>query len=228
MSIDIMSHDQAVSSHAAERYIVGELSGAERESFEGHYFDCPDCFEQISVDGRLMGEFLGHAREVLDPEPEKSWLAQMLADLRRPAPVFVSALLLCALGIGTYQQVQIADARKPRTEAHVFVPGTQKGASAAGNAFKTVSIPRKSALSLSVDFTPKGEYDSYQAQIITESGKVRYTVPLTVRPDDYSASIALPANTLEAGKYYVAIQGLPRNGSPVELATGAFELQYVD
>jgi len=222
MSIDIMSHDQAVSSHAAERYIVGELSGAERESFEGHYFDCPDCFEQISVDGRLMGEFLGHAREVLDPEPEKSWLAQMLADLRRPAPVFVSALLLCALGIGTYQQVQIADARKPKVEASFFVPNDVKGAA------KAISVSRKAQLSLRADFTPSSEFSSYRAQIVAESGKVEYVLPLAAGQTGYSITIGLPASSLSAGTHFLVIEGRKSDGSVTELQHGAFDLQFVD
>jgi len=222
MNLETMSHDQAVSSHAPERYLLGELDAAERDAFEGHYFDCTACFEEI----KKGSQFLSYSREVLDPQPEKTGLAALLGDLRRPAPAFVSAALLLAMGLGTYQQVQIADARKPKVEAHVFVPGTQKGA--ADKAFKSVSISRKSGLSLSIDFTPKSEYESYQAQIITESGKVKYTVPVSLRPGEYSVTIGLPPNALEAGKYSVAIQGLPHKGSPVELTSGAFELQFVD
>ena len=62
MSLDIMNHDQAVRSHAAERYLLDELEPAERDAFEGHYFDCTDCFDHI----KQGSEFLGLAREVLD------------------------------------------------------------------------------------------------------------------------------------------------------------------
>ena len=223
MSIDIMSHDQAVTSHAAERYIVGELSGAERESFEGHYFDCPDCFEQISVDGRLMGEFLGHAREVLDPEPEKSWLAQMLGDLRRPAPVFVSALLLCALGIGVYQQSVISAFRAPREEARYFLPqGSRAGA-------KPISVSRKTGLSLTVTVGPKPEFVSYRAQIIAESGKSKYTFPVSRPTDDGSVTFGLRADALPAGRYSVLIQGVTKDGNVTEAGGGGpFDLKFVD
>ena len=222
MNLETMSHDQAVSSHAPERYLLGELDPTERDAFEGHYFDCTACFDQV----KKGSQFLSYAGEVLGREQEKGWLAALVGDLRRPAPAFVTAALVCAMGLGTYQQIQIADARRPHMEAHVFVPGAQKGA--AEKAFKAVSISRKSGLSLSMDFTPRTEYESYQAQIITESGKVKYTVPVTVRPGDYSVTIGLPANALEAGKYSVAIQGLPHNGSPVDLTRGAFELQFLD
>jgi hypothetical protein len=218
MTIDTMSHDQAVSSQAVERYVLGELSGDERESFEGHYFDCPDCFQQIQLDS----QFLAHAREVLDTEPEKGWLAQMLGDMRRPAPMFVSALLLCALGIGTYQQVQIADARKPKVEASFFVPNDVKGAA------KPISVSRKAQLSLRADFTPSSEFSSYRAQIVAESGKVEREVLVPAGETGYSITIGLPASSLSAGTHFLVIVGRKSDGSVTELQHGAFDLQFVD
>jgi hypothetical protein len=219
MSIDTMSHDQAVSSHAVERYVLGELSDAERESFEGHYFDCPDCFHQIELDG----QFLAHAREVLDPEPEKSWLAQMLGDLRRPAPVFVSALLLCTLGIGVYQQSLISGFRAPRVEANYFLPGVQKGAGE-----KVIDVSRKSGLSLSVDFTPSSDFVSYRADIVTQSGKVKYSLPVAPREGAYTVTIGMPADALAPGQYRVKIQGVSANGTATQVGSGAFELKFSD
>ena len=219
MSIDTMSHDQAVSSHAAERYILGELSSNEREAFESHYFDCSDCFEQI----RQGGEFLARTREVLDPEPEKSWLAAALGDLRRPAPVFVSALLLCTLGIGAYQQSVIAGFRAPRVEANYFLPGDIRGEIA-----KVITVSRKSGLSLSVDFTPSNDFTSYQAQIMAESGKVRYSLPVVAKETGYSVTIGMPADALAPGKYKVMIQGLSANGTATKVGGGAFELKFSD
>src|SRR5215467_6228814 len=164
MSIDTMSHDQAVSIHAAERYVLGELSDAEREAFESHYFDCRECFQLVS----LEGQFLAHAREALDPEPEKSWLAQMLLDLRRPAPVFVSALLLCALGIGAYQQSVISDLRSPRVDARYFLPQDPRGGA------KSINVSRSAALSLTVLFTSQPQFVAYRAQVVADSGKIKY------------------------------------------------------
>jgi hypothetical protein len=217
MSIDTMSHDQAVSSHAVERYVLGELSDAERESFEGHYFDCPDCFHQIELDG----QFLAHAREVLDPEPEKSWLAQMLGDLRRPAPVFASALLLCALGIGVYQQSVISGFRAPHDEANYTLTESPRAS------LPQIHVSRKAGLSLTVRVSPRSEFVSYRAQVIAESGKIKYTFP--VSPADDSVTIGLRADALAAGQYSVVIQGVTRDGAVSEAGRGGpFELKFAD
>ena len=218
MNNDVMSHEQAVSKQAAERYLLAELSQEEREAFEGHYFDCVDCFEQV----KLGAEFLRHTRHVLDPEPEKGWLARALGDLRRPVPAFVSATLVLAIGVGTYQHVQLVDARQPRAEASFFLPGTVKGLE------KPISVSRRSRLSLSVDFKPASDFTAYRAQILSESGKMEYALPLTPRPDEYSVTLGLPAAALEAGKYSVVVQGVKSDGSAVEVGNGTFELQFTD
>ncbi len=217
MNLETMSHDQAVSSHAAERYLLGELDPAERDAFEGHYFDCAACFDEI----KKGSQFLSYSREVLDPKPEKGRLAALLGDLRRPAPAFVSAALLLASGIGAYQQVQIADARRPKIEASFFVPNDARAAA------KTISVSRKAQLSLSADFTPKSEFTSYRAQIVAESGQIEYVLPIT-NQSGYSITIGLPASALAAGKHSLVIQGLSRDGSPTEVGHGSFDLRFVD
>jgi hypothetical protein len=219
MSLDIMNHDQAVRSHAAERYLLDELEPAERDAFEGHYFDCTDCFDHI----KQGSEFLGLAREVLDrePEPERRWLAGLLLDLRRPAPALVTAMLLGSIGIGTYQQMQIADARKPKMEASFLVPAAQRGAG------KLIKVSRKDQLSLSMLFTPSDKFTSYRAQIVDESGAVVSTLPMGAsQASDYA--ISLPASKLRAGKYSLVIEGLTRQGAANKLSCGDFDLKFVD
>jgi hypothetical protein len=218
MNLETMSHDQAVSSHAPERYVLGELDPAERDAFEGHYFDCTTCFDQV----KKGSQFLSYAGEVLGPEQEKGWFAVLLGDLRRPAPAFVTAALVCAMGLGTYQQIQIADARRPRVEASFFVPSDVKGAP------KVISVSRKSQLSLSADFTPKSEFTSYRAKIVAESGKVEYTLPLAAGQTGYSITIGLPASALRPGKHSLVIEGQKSDGSMTELHHGSFDLQFVD
>ena len=213
---DTMSHDQAVSSQAAERYVLGELTPGEREAFEGHYFDCAACFEQVETGA----QFLGRAREVLDREPEPGWLGAMFRDLRRPAPVFVSAMLLCAVGIGVHQQPVIADARSPHVEESYDLV-------AAKGAVKSLTVSRKARLGLNMVFTPRAEFTSYRAQIVTDSGKVVHSLPMSGQAGD-SVTIALPAAALDPGRYSLVVQGLTRDGVATEVGSAPFDLHFVD
>ena len=219
MSNDAMSHEQAVRSQAVERYVLAELTQEEREAFESHYFDCPACFEQV----KLGAQFLRHAREVLDPEPEKGWLARALGDLRRPAPAFASALLVLAVGVGGYQHVAIADLKAPRIESRYMLTGDQRGGPA-----KKVSVSRNAGLSLNLEFTPRPEFTSYQAQIVAESGKVKFTLPMPAPATDDSVMISLPADTLDAGKYSLVVYGVTQDGAKTEVRQGAFDLEFVN
>lgn len=36
-----------VRNELAERYLLGDLSPAEQEAYEKHYFDCPRCFGEL-------------------------------------------------------------------------------------------------------------------------------------------------------------------------------------
>lgn len=219
MSNDAMSHEQAVRSQAVERYVLAELTQEEREAFESHYFDCPACFEQV----KLGTQFLRHAREVLDPEPEKGWLARALGDLRRPAPAFASAMLLLAVGVGGYQHVAIADLKAPRIESRYMLTGDQRGGPA-----KKVRVSRNAGLSLNLEFTRKPEFTSYQAQIVTESGKVKATIPIPASASDDLVTVTLPANALAAGRYAMVVYGLTQDGNKSEAGRGEFDLQFAN
>ena len=46
-----MDHKTAVETMAAERYLLDEMRGAERDAFEEHFFDCPQCADEVRTGG---------------------------------------------------------------------------------------------------------------------------------------------------------------------------------
>ena len=48
-----MTHQNAVETLAAERYLLDEMSELERYTFEEHFFDCDDCAEEMRLGSRL-------------------------------------------------------------------------------------------------------------------------------------------------------------------------------
>ena len=46
-----MTHEEAVSTLASERYLLEEMSGPERETFEEHYFSCVECADDVRAGG---------------------------------------------------------------------------------------------------------------------------------------------------------------------------------
>jgi hypothetical protein len=55
-----MDHPEAVRSNAAERYAIGDLPLMEVEEFERHFFECPQCSEEL----RALSVLVTNARAV--------------------------------------------------------------------------------------------------------------------------------------------------------------------
>ena len=66
-----MDHAEATAANAVDRYLLGELSAAEADALEEHYFDCVDCAEELRVGMRFMNGGRGLAREAAAPETAK-------------------------------------------------------------------------------------------------------------------------------------------------------------
>ena len=49
-----MRHEAVVETLAPEKYVLGELTGAEREEFEEHYFTCAECADEVRSAAALM------------------------------------------------------------------------------------------------------------------------------------------------------------------------------
>src|SRR5690349_8986585 len=113
-----MDHRQAIQIHAAERYLLEELSPDERDGFEAHYFDCRECADEV----RAAFIFKDNSREVLKDWPNPtvkdrlasaSMSAGWWAWLRSSMAVPAAAMVL--LGITLYQSLLVI----PRLERNV-------------------------------------------------------------------------------------------------------------
>ena len=56
-----MDHLEAVRLRAAERYVLKQLTTAEAEAFEEHFFSCPECAEEV----RWIAMFEDNARKAV-------------------------------------------------------------------------------------------------------------------------------------------------------------------
>jgi hypothetical protein len=50
-----MEHQEAIDTLASERYILGEMSEAERDSFEEHFFSCAECAGDVLAGDKMRG-----------------------------------------------------------------------------------------------------------------------------------------------------------------------------
>ena len=62
----MLDHLKATKRNVADRYVLGELSQAQREEFEDHYFECVDCAEDV----RAFLAISSNSRSVLVDVPD--------------------------------------------------------------------------------------------------------------------------------------------------------------
>src|SRR5690348_17681523 len=96
-----MDHNEAIRLQSAVKYVLGELSQAQRDEYEEHYFDCAEC----AVDIKALATFADNAREILRQEKANQlakesvparggwlrWLQPVVA-----VPAFAALLLIIA------------------------------------------------------------------------------------------------------------------------------------
>jgi predicted anti-sigma-YlaC factor YlaD len=220
----MINHAEAVRDLMAERYLLGELDATEREAYEEHLFSCDACFDQV----KAGTEFVSHLRHIGTQDPQAplapGFMSYLIASARQPVTITVFGFLLFASGVAIHQNSVISHLKEPRPEIRSVLTGIAHGS---GDTH-VIKIPRNSALSLNVEYAPKGEFISYQAQILASSGKALHAVALPETQVGTTASIAVPADALKPAQYSVVVFGRRSDGTQEEVGRGAFELQFTD
>jgi hypothetical protein len=223
-----MNHKEAVNSLAVERYLLGELKDEERAAFEEHYLNCAECLDAVTFGDEFMEAAQPVARElamaaksghapVREREPG-SFFGRLLAGFRSPALAWAMAFVLGA--VATYQGFRQEKEVHPETRS--ILTGISHGTGEA----KLVRTSRDNILSLGVEYSRSGDFLSYKAQILSESGKVIHTIALPGNETGNMASIAFLAKTLGPGRYSVVIKGKTVDGEEKEVGRGVFTLQF--
>jgi hypothetical protein len=221
-----MDHLDAENMKAVERYALGDLSVSEVEEFERHFFDCPQCSEEL----RALTIFQENARAVFieqdlapipasvhAPESAVSWLSRVS---NRLSPLFSTsslAMALAALAIGIFAG-HFAFAARDSAQSIGEYP---LYAQARGE--ETVVSPAAASkfYTLYFDKTWDGDYSSYKAVLRDAPGTDRLTIPMS--PSETFHAL-IPSHGLPPGKYVLVVFGT-RSDKETELARLPFNLQ---
>ncbi|HWZ42103.1 MAG TPA: zf-HC2 domain-containing protein [Candidatus Saccharimonadales bacterium] len=224
----MMDHNLVIENMTTERYLLGELTEAERDAYEEHYFGCSECAEELTSGS----EFMHYAREVVLQDTAREAVVQGQTKQIRPGvfsrpvwmramPVGAFAVLMLAAGIGLYhrspggsQDQVTAQLEPPALHAHL-----EQSRSASGENLTVIKLGRKQPLVLtfrirSADKSP--EFVSYEAAIATKSGDKRVH---NISDQELGDMIewTIPAGDLESGSHAVMIRGFRRDGAPTDV-----------
>jgi len=188
---------------AVERYVLGDLSVSEIEEFERHFFDCPQCSEEL----RTMAMFQDNARAVFagrDPRPIAASQPAPAMEAPRASwwnfKIFVPALALLAIAaFGGYEAGQRRAAPAPQAVAEFPLYAAARGE-------ETVIAPPSGAkfYTLYMDKTWDRDYPAYRASFIT-GGAEKFSVLLAAPAPGQSIHILIPAAALPSGRYTLIV-----------------------
>ena len=235
-----MNHSEALQQMAAERYLLDELKPEEREAFEEHFFECPDC----ALDLRAGVAFVDEAKEQL-PALGVNLPASAAAPVRVPAPrakvnrwfswglpsfaVPAFAALLLVLG---YQNLVTYPALRAQSEQPRILPWAPTHGATRG-ARMVITADRKHGVALPIslpDASGTSAFASCSFDLTDPQGKLVWTgsVPLSSDGADQRISIVIPGATLRSGSYTIAVSGIGPQGERTAIDTIAFEIRLTD
>jgi hypothetical protein len=236
-----MTHTDAASTQAVERYLLGELTLEQRDEFEAHAFDCLECADGLQAAavfldvGRAVlreersGAIAAASRPIAEPAARpRSWLGWLTPSSLVPTYAWASAFVLL-LGFSLYQNVvtlpALRNASAPRAlSAFSFVSSGTRGATAL-----VIAAPVRQPFLLFFDIPPGGRHASYHCVIIAEDGTPQVAIEVSAAQARDTVQLFVPAGRLSVGPNTLVITGMNgADGTNQEIARYPFVLQGRD
>ena len=212
-----MDHEQAIATHAAERYLLNELAGADRDAFEDHYFSCATCADDVKA-GAQMQE--GVRAGLLDSAVAgRSAKVIPIETRRRPViatimPWAVAASLAVVAG---YQALWVVPGlRQDAMGPSVTVPQLLKPASR--GAITTVTPDSTGVIAFSLDLNSAAEAGApLTYDLRTVDGQTVVSGATTAPPAGTPLLLVIPVTRLAtSGEYTFVINGNGGNAPVAE------------
>jgi hypothetical protein len=221
----LMQHEDAIRTHAAERYLLGEMGPDERELYEEHYFSCERCGNELSA----TAAFLDNARVVLTPlvspmagagpsasigvagatrhgseRRNGSWWQRVFGAPRHglvPALGFAVAVLVAVVG---YQNLAvIPDLREQLAGRDVAqgVPTVALRSAARGTGPRLLLNTTHTYAVLQADVLPEPGVKSYTASLVAADGREQFRTSLAAPEIGLPVTLLVPVRDLAPGDY---------------------------
>jgi hypothetical protein len=230
-----MDHLEAKRLHAAEKYVLGELSADQRDSYEEHYFDCAECAEDVK--STLI--FVTAGREVFreDPVPASPVPKPIPARPRwtswfRPVIAF-PAMAALLLAVGYYTLSSKPGIGVITSPGQIVVSGPSfglRGGDRLQNEKTIVPIRGTESFQLRFDFVPAQDhvFSSYTGELQDNSSRVLLQFRIPAERLNKEVQLAVPPGLLHPGDYILAVFGHDAATSPkTQVGKFAFAVQNI-
>jgi hypothetical protein len=228
-----MNHNEAKELQAAAKYVLGELSPVQREEYEDHYIDCPECAKDVHAAAAFADTTREVFREEKQAEAAKStdrvrgwwfvWLKPVFA-----VPAF--AALLLALGYQTVVSVPHWKNLAMQSAASGVMPTYSLiESNTRGSELPTFRVKRNEIFGVFVDVPVDKAYSSYVLRLEDPAG--RSTTLSTVSYAEAQKTMVAKVNPWEqSGTYEIVVLGLASQeadpGKATTLAMMKFNVEF--
>jgi hypothetical protein len=210
--------------HAAERYLLGEMSDADREQYEAHVFSCADCADDVRTTAAFLDDLrtqvapperLGPGVTIEQARPARAAVvmldrpapARRLRSLFWPLPAGAALAATLLLGVIGYQAVTVAGLKHALTAEQQVqsIPSFFLSASRSESPTITASS-RHRKIGLRFSMSLERTFPFYRCEIRDAAG--RLVSSDLVEPAGDELEILVQTNVLTSGAYTVDIAGL--------------------
>ena len=218
-----MDHETAIRIQAAERYVLEEFPAEERGAFEEHFFECPECAEEV----RSATIFAANAAQALREERAKDTAKLKSPDggFRRwfwfplAASAALNVALLTGVGIERLKPANASVAIEPQFYQTIAVTGASRGTQSAIPVVKGAQF-----LGVRFDLMAGQHFDSFEYQILDTNGGSRTEKSLPAPSGEYSElELAVPVKGLAPGDDVVVLRG-KQSGNWTEIGRRTIEI----
>jgi len=232
-----MDHGEAVKVMAVERYLLDELTPGERDAFETHLFDCPEC----ALDLRAGHAFIREARTQLSQIDSESAVSAAQATLAKPIsekkrrwfvfqPAFAVPAFAAMLAVIAWQNVSTIPSLRTAASQPRVMPSNAIHAGTRGSSHTPILANRTGGFALAIELPQSSTYSSYSFELQDPGGKQVWTQNLAISNsgagEDNLISLVIPGTGLVQGSYSLAIFGITPTSGRVEIDRRVLDVQF--
>lgn len=198
-----MQHEQAVTSGAAERYLLDEMSELERHRFEAHYFECAECAEEIRLGLALQETSADLTTKV---QPFVSRTPQRQQPLRLVA-LAAAAALVAAVG---YQSLFVIPELQQLSRPQALAPSVLRPVSRGADTEVRVA-PGTGFVSMSLDVNLDPLPTELQYDLAADDGRAIASGRVAAPAPGTPLLLLVPSASMATGRYALTLR--PADGS---------------
>ena len=223
-----MEHAEAIDTGAAERYALGEMKENERDQYEEHFFDCPDCADEVKAATLFLENAEAVVREQDEPvkdrrerklvelpvEPSSPWVAWKA--LFWPMPLGAAAALVLLLGgpAAYLAFLKLPQLERARAEAESLqaAPWHFLSVSRGDPPVVKVTAPQR-VVGLTLSKDASRTFPFYFCELRDASGRVVLSNVIAAPPRGGELQLLLPTGKLQPGAHVIAVAGVETSTS---------------